>query len=265
MKASLEEKLAHSIELLQKGERLALSLSPGHGYMLSFSGGKDSQVLMEVAKMAGVKYRAEYYITSIDPPENVYFIRKNYPEVNFIHPKKNFFRLIEEKGLPTMWRRYCCERLKEGQAAQHVVITGVRAAESRKRASMHEIEIYSRRVEHQGKDRQRTIEQLEENEHRCIRGKDKIMMRPIFNWTDEEVWEFIEMRHLPVNPCYKEYHRVGCMFCPFASTEELNRNGQKYPLFERNIIRALTVYWRKCPTHPDASPEEYYKRWKTKR
>lgn len=259
----MENKELQVIENLRKWEKMACELNP-EGFFVAFSGGKDSQVVLDLVRRAGVKYRAYYSVTSIDPPENVYFIRKNYPEVIFIHPRRNFFKLIEQKGLPTIMRRYCCERLKEGLGAGHMVLTGVRAEESSKRAKYAQIEIFSRRVEHCGKERGRTYEQLEENEHRCIKGKDKLMVRPILNWTEEEVWDYIKRHDLPVNPCYEKHGRVGCMFCPFASKSDIELYEKEYPGFKPLIIRALTRFWGKVGEHYTESPMEYYEYWKVK-
>lgn len=68
-------KIDDSIRLIRKGEKLALALNPEDGYFVGFSGGKDSQVLLDLVKRAGVKYKAHYNVTTIDPPENVRFIR----------------------------------------------------------------------------------------------------------------------------------------------------------------------------------------------
>lgn len=251
------------IEKLRKWEPLALELNPD-GFFVAFSGGKDSVVMYDLVRRAGVRHRAFYSVTSIDPPDNVYYIRQHFPEVEFIHPKRNFFKLIETKGLPTIMRRYCCERLKEGLGAGYMVLTGVRAAESRKRAGYAEIEIFSRRVEHQGKPRGRSFEQLMESEHQCIKGRDKLMVRPILDWSDEEVWQYIREHHLPLNPCYQMHGRVGCMFCPFASKEDIEKYERQYPRFKPLIIRALTRYWSKTENHYADTPEEYYEYWKTK-
>ena len=97
---NLEDKISYSIELIRKGERLALALNPQDGYFVGFSGGKDSQALLQLVKMAGVRYKAYYSVTTNDPPPNVYFIRQHYPDVVFLHPKQNFFKLVEKKGLP---------------------------------------------------------------------------------------------------------------------------------------------------------------------
>lgn len=89
MKKELENKIANSIEFLRHGENLALQMNE-EGYFLAFSGGKDSQVLLWLAKQANVRYKAYYSVTTNDPPANVRFIRENYSEVTFLHPKKTF-------------------------------------------------------------------------------------------------------------------------------------------------------------------------------
>ena len=55
----LEDRIKYSIELLQKHEKTALNLNP-EGYYLGFSGGKDSQVIYELCKKAGVKFTAHF-------------------------------------------------------------------------------------------------------------------------------------------------------------------------------------------------------------
>lgn len=264
MSAQLRQRVEYSITQLRKGEQLALALNPDGGYYLAFSGGKDSQVVMELCKMADVRFTPHYSVTSIDPPDNVYFIRRHYPNVIFDHPKENFFRLIEKKGLPTMQRRFCCERLKEGLGAGNVVLTGVRAAESSKRASYAQLEIHSRRKEHATGSRERTIEQIMENEHQCIKGKDRVMLRPVLYWTEEEVWEFIRERKLPVNPCYGSVGRVGCMFCPFATRGQIAMYETRYPGFKKAILRAIEKYWMRTNEHMLSNPFEYYEWWKAK-
>lgn len=120
-------------------ERLK-AFCPPEGYYLAFSGGKDSQCVYHLCKMAGVKFDAHYCVTSIDPPELVRFIKKNYPDVKFErkHDKDGkpitMWTLIPEKGIPpTRLVRYCCEELKESNGAGRFTVTGVRQAESANR------------------------------------------------------------------------------------------------------------------------------------
>lgn len=261
----MTEKEKQSIELIRKGEKLALSMNP-EGYFVGFSGGKDSQVLLELVKRAGVKYKAYYSVTTNDPPQNVRFIREHYPEVIFIHPKKNFYTLVSENGLPTMIIRYCCNILKEQCGVGRAVLTGVRAEESVKRAKYNDVRVLSRRKEHADRTRKRTIEEIEQNEHRCIKGKDKLMIYPILHWSSQEVWEFIKKNNLPVNPCYEEDGRVGCMICPFAKRQQIERYEEQYPKIKETLLKALQKYLNKGENSRNfATAEEYYEWWKSRK
>lgn len=257
-------KVEYSIDLIRRGEKLALALNPQDGYFVGFSGGKDSQALLQLVKMAGVRYKAYYSVTTNDPPDNVYFIRQHYPEVEFLHPKENFFRLVEKRGLPTMYRRFCCEVLKEGGGVGCVVLTGVRAEESRKRAAYDEIQVFSHRKEHSEHTHTRTIEEIEENEHRCIKGKDKLMIYPLLRWTESDVWQFLHEQGLPTNPCYKHTGRVGCMFCPFSTKKQIDFYETQNPKYKERLLHSLAVFWTRCNEHELESPEQFYEWWKSK-
>ncbi|MFR4036315.1 MAG: hypothetical protein ACLTZT_00090 [Butyricimonas faecalis] len=106
---ALSDKIFNSICLLRKMEKMALQYSPD-GFHVAFSGGKDSQVIHELCRMAHVKFKAYFYQTSVDPPELLRFIRTNYPGVAWLKPEKTMFQLIlQKKMLPLRNRRYCCE------------------------------------------------------------------------------------------------------------------------------------------------------------
>lgn len=264
METQLNEKVKNAISLLRKGEALAVKMQPELGYFLAFSGGKDSQVLMDIVKKAGVKYRAFYSVTGNDAPENVYFIRKNYPEVEFIHPKEKYIKIIEKSGMPTILRRKCCERLKERVGKGCVVLTGVRAEESRKRAKYEEVMISSRRKEHEGKNAGRNEKWLEEVVHDCIKGQDRVLIHPLLSFTSSDIWKYIDKNKIPHNPLYEKCGRVGCMFCPFASKDQLNYYEKTYPKFKDSIIRALEKNIEKRKESVFKTGNELYEWWKSK-
>lgn len=255
----LKEKIDKSIALLRKIEPLALELNPTDGIYLAFSGGKDSQCLLKLAKMAGVRFKAWYSVTGIDSPQNVRFIMENYKEVNFIHHKKNFIRLVEEKGLPMMNSRYCCERLKENLGAGNLMVDGVRAAESARRAAYADIMVRSRRKENVTKGRNRSFEEITENQHRCIKGKDRIDVHPILEWTDADVWQFMAQQKLPYNETYTSMGRVGCMYCPYASRAQREEYIREYPLYYKRILKAVAVFLEKKPLFD--TPAQYIDWW----
>ena len=207
---NLQEKINYSIELIKKYEKIALKYSP-EGYHVAFSGGKDSQAILELTKMAGVQYKAYFYKTSIDPPEVTNFIKTNYPEVIWLAPRKTMFQMIlDKKGFPTMRARWCCQELKERQGLNEVVIIGIRAAESTKRAKRKEFE------------------------SECKLGKDKVMLSPIFTWLDKDVYEFLSLRDIRLCSLYKYHSRVGCLGCPL--NRKADKELERYPKVKRAYI-----------------------------
>ena len=97
---------------------------------VSYSGGKDSDVILELARMAGVKYRAIYKNTTIDPPGTIKHCMENGVEVM---RRKSFAQVIQAKGFPNFLRRFCCAELKEYKVLDRSV-QGIRRSESTKRA-----------------------------------------------------------------------------------------------------------------------------------
>jgi len=232
----IRQKIDYSIALLQKAEKIALTYHPD-GFRLAFSGGKDSIVMYRLAEMAGVKFTAHMQITTLDPPELMKFIRRNYPDVTFHRPEMNFYELIKKKKmLPLRQLRYCCQYLKEQGGAGMVTLIGIRAAESVRRSKRNEVEI----SRHKYSD---TFDQFNmdmEAKHVCIKGKDKLLVSPIFHWTDRDVWQFIRGNKMEYCKLYDEgYTRIGCMFCPMASIKSKQRDRIRYPKVEIAIKKSI--------------------------
>ena len=224
----LEEKINTAIERIRKCERLALKYSTD-GICVLFSGGKDSQCVLELTKMAGGKYTADFSNTTIEYPENIRFIKKHYPEVTIHRPKRTFVQLcIKQHCLPSRFRRFCCVELKETFGAGRLCVTGVRRAESAKRVKRAEV------TEWRGGKIKATYE-TKEIEHKCIKGVDKIIVNPIIDWTYRDVWTFIKQRKLPVNPCYTFANRVGCVMCPLALPKNRISDSIRYPAYVKMI------------------------------
>lgn len=258
MTEELKSKIEASIALIRKGEKLALLMQPQFGYHVGFSGGKDSQAVLELVKMAGVKYRAVYNVTTNDPPENVYFIRQHYPDVQFSHPEMTWLKIVEGNGLPNRLTRFCCRILKERSGVGFATITGVRHDESRNRGGYQSV-TKIRNKKYEAKD----LDEMEKSQFQCVGGKDKIMVYPILEWTERDVWDFIDERGLPHNPCYASVKRVGCLFCPFAGKRQLRLYRERYPKFHAAILRSLQRY---IDTHDTdfATAEECYDWWESK-
>ena len=258
----LRKKMLHSVELLQKAEKIALSYDAEQGYYLAFSGGKDSQALYHIAQLAGVKFQGHMNLTSVDPPEVIRFVKLNYPEVELIKPKKSIFQIaIERKILPTMRVRWCCEEYKEMAGAGKVTLIGIRKAESARRAKRNEVEISSRkfsgdiealeayrqeqrakRARRQSKEKGVNITNADEEKTLgCIHGKESLLISPIIHWTEQDVWEFLN-EVVSVSHCslYDEgWHRIGCIGCPMSSYKQKTLENERYPHVKRGWLQAI--------------------------
>ena len=66
-----------------------------------------------------------------------------------------------------------------------------------------------------------------------------LTVNAIYEWTDEDVWDFIKDRNIEVNPLYSQgFRRVGCALCPLSTPEEKKRVIQMYPTYMKAYINA---------------------------
>lgn len=200
---------------------------------ISFSGGKDSEVILELAKMAGIPYRAIYKNTSIDPPGTIAHCKSKGVEV--MAPTINFFDLVKKKGCPTRRARFCCEYLKEYKVLDRAV-QGIRRSESVKRAKRYKEPEVCRTYPHK-------------------QGKCRVYL-PILEWSDEDVAQFIVERGIKCHPLYYDEqgnfhvkHRLGCIGCPLRSDNGLG-DMVKYPKFLKRLISSSQVF---INTHPNST------------
>ena len=151
------DKVAIAIEFLK-------DVVPEEGFYVADSGGKDSCVILELVKMSGVKYEAHHNLTTIDPPELVYFLRDNHKDTTIDKPDKPFLKEMETRGFPMRINRWCCSDYKEKGGKGRMVVTGVRASESIKRSKRGVLET-------------------------CYKDTSKRYVNPILSWSEDDVWE----------------------------------------------------------------------------
>lgn len=251
----------NGIDKVEKAIKRLQLYEPPEGYYLCFSGGKDSVVIKALADMAGVKYDAHYNVTSVDPPELVRFIKKEYPEVEFDYPRdkdgnrETMWTLIPKKKMPpTRIARYCCAVLKERGGGGRLKITGVRWAESPRRKQSHgEATIMNKKMKEVAEQEYAHIAYkitpqggialpLDNRENaqmveQCYRTRDTTI-NPIIDWTDAEVWEFIHEYKVSYCELYDQgYKRLGCIGCPMSSNQQ--KELEDYPKYKELYLRAF--------------------------
>lgn len=198
----------------------------GKNPAVSFSGGKDSLVALDLSVRAGIK-KAVFSNTTIEFEETVKYVERirDFYGINLeiVRPPKNFFQLMEIFGFPSRRMRWCCEALKFGPLGKYALnncissfITGLRSNESKKRKKYNIV----------GKNPALPVPQI----------------NPLLNWKEEEIWQYIEEFSLPVNPLYKYgLKRVGCWPCPFKTKKGWEIIRKNFP----HLIRYLNFQIKK--------------------
>ncbi len=235
------DKVQQAIDRFRQYEEL----TEGKGFYIAFSGGKDSCCIKALADIAGVKYDAHYNVTGIDPPELVWFIKRDHPDVIFERPEKTIYSMMLEKsnGFPPMrWARWCCKLLKERGGAGRLIVTGVRWEESTKRKNRKVFEV-------------------------CRKGQNRKYLHPIIDWTEGDVWEFIHEYDMLYCKLYDEGRkRIGCLMCPSASTEQREEEARRYPRIAMQWRRYMKLLWddriaRGKPFTDWETPDEMFEWW----
>jgi len=220
------------------------------GYILKFSGGKDSLVLYHLAKEAGVKFTPVFDLTTLDPPEVIRFVRDNYPDVIINRPQTTVWRLIVKKRMPpTRFRRFCCDVFKERPGTLFpgkLILTGVRWAESPRRKKRKVLET-------------------------CQAYKGKSFLHPIIDWEEEDVWEYIHLKGLEYCSLYDEgWKRIGCIGCPMSSIEIRERELARYPKYKQAFLKTFERMLQAIKEHKGSNfepptqwktPEDVYEWW----
>lgn len=245
----------------QKAIARLKAFEPPDGYYLAYSGGKDSDCIKILAQLAGVKFEAVHNLTTVDAPETVYYV-KSQPDVRIDKAfDKNgnhitMWNLIVRKLMPpTRLVRYCCSELKERGGKGRVVITGVRWAESvRRKENAGTVEIIGKPKAMQKLAEEIGADYVVNNQGGLIMNNDndenrrmveqcyrttKTMVNPIIDWTDEDVWEFLNHYGCKSNPLYEcGFTRIGCIGCPIASKHRYFEFAH-YPKYKTLYIRAF--------------------------
>lgn len=223
MNNSLQKKVDSALKLLAAAEKMAAKVN--QPLEICYSGGKDSDVILELAKMAGVNFRAIYKNTTIDPPGTIQHVLNNGVEI--FRPKVSFRELLAKRGWPSRKLRFCCAHLKEYKILDYAVV-GIRANESWKRAQRYKEPEQCREYTKTSKVRQ---------------------YLPILNWSLDDVVEFIDARQIKCAPKYYDEdghfcanRRLGCLCCPLMSKKQRIDNFVKYPNMVKMYINQGKIY-----------------------
>ena len=227
----------------------------GKPLVCTYSGGKDSDVMLELFKRSGIPFEVHNSHTTADAPQTVQHIRKVFRALKmqgipyeigkptYEGKRTSMWELIPQKLMPpTRLVRYCCSVLKETGCKNRYIATGVRWDESNARSARAEFENI-------GKSKKEivrfdTVMLMNDNTasrrmtELCMQ-KNKMVVNPIIDWTHTDVWEYIRSEHIETCELYKMgYDRVGCIACPMAGKKRWKEFAD-FPKYKSLYIHAF--------------------------
>lgn len=202
--------LVDSLNFKQKVERSLLLIKEayekyGDSLVVANSLGKDSVCVWDLAKEVSPKIRRFIVTTRFKPKETVQFMYETvarYPELK-----------IYKSDTPIPDKLYetdpdkCCDILKVEPTRRAIEemnvkcwVTGLRCTEGRTRTDFQEVE---------------------------ERDEGLIKLNPILIWKEREVWQYLALNGVKVNPLYAQgYRSLGCAPCTNITSEEDERAGR---------------------------------------
>jgi len=208
-------------------------------FIVAFSGGKDSQVILDIVSrvIPPNQYKVVFTDTDMEIPftydiikYSEHFYTKKYEDLDFVIAKsdRKALELWESYGPPSRINRWCCSVLKTAlfgrkmkellstqRSPKLVVFEGVRSEESNKR------DTYSRIGE-------------------GVKHINIVNSRPIFRWNLTEVYLYMFYRNIRINKAYRYgLTRVGCSICPFASDWSEFIIRKLYPDLTKKYIKVI--------------------------
>lgn len=240
-----------AIERIKTASEMSLQ-HYGKPLVCTYSGGKDSDVMLEIFKRSGIPFEVHNSHTTADAPQTVYHIRKVFRDLElqgikcdigmpaYKGKRISLWSLIPQKLMPpTRMVRYCCDVLKENYGSDRFIATGVRWDESNKRKEWGSFSAPGKRIHASDKimlnndnDKKRRLTE------QCMQ-QNKMVVNPIIDWKHSDIWEFINQEHIKTCELYQcGYDRVGCIGCPLAGKKRY-REFADFPKYKQAYTHAF--------------------------
>lgn len=241
MALQMEDKVIYSKMIIQR-----FYIHQRGKVYVSYSGGKDSTVLLDLVRSLYPEVPAVYSDTGLEFPEIREFV-KNTPNVTMIRPEMSFREVIKTRGYPVVGK----EVAHIIDAAQRGVPYGLKMTTISRDETTFSKAHYAWLVDAPFrissdcckilKKKPMHVYEQESGRHAIIGTKgidSRLRMTNLQNlgsiqnekctplgiWTNEDIWQYIQSRDLPYCKIYDEgYNATGCIFCAFGIMQDRNR------------------------------------------
>ncbi|MEM3492737.1 MAG: phosphoadenosine phosphosulfate reductase family protein [Thermoplasmata archaeon] len=206
----------------------AIQKFPGYQIGVSFSGGKDSAVAMDLLSKCCADFFVLFVDTGLEFPETLEYVKKAAAgkKLFVLHPDTSFWDLIWKMGPPAKDYRWCCKVCKLAPVAKFVAEhqRKILCVEGRRKA-----ESFAREK----------IELVEQNPF--VPGQ--VLVNPVRDWSSFHVWLYILWKNIEVNPLYfRDFERIGCYLCPAEQACEFEEVGRLHPEMHGRLMEFLRAW-----------------------
>jgi len=216
---------------------------------ISFSGGKDSTVLLHLVRNLYPDVVAVYCDTGLEFPEIKEFVKET-ENVVTLRPEMNFKKVITEYGYPIISKEIALtiEYARKGSAWAISKLNGEREWGNHKKYKFlldapfkitdkccykmkkEPFKIYEKETElkpfigtmaSEGGQRETAYKRTGCNSFESAKPKSV----PLGFWMEQDIWDYLNLYKIPYSKIYDMgYQRTGCMFCAFGAHLEKGEN-----------------------------------------
>lgn len=280
---SLEQKIDHAVGAVE-----AFKSKTGRPLYVSFSGGKDSTVLLDLCRrFIDSKIKAVFNNTGNEYPEIIKFIRET-ENVHIISPKVSVREMIKENGFPLISKEQS-QYIREAKSTKSEKLLDIRlkgtirpggrksgCISKRWNFLIYESFMVSEKCCYILKKRPFRAYEKETGERPILgimaeesRLRQQSYIRrggcnlfktnhessfPLSIWTEQDIWDYIHKFNVSYCPIYdnKDCLRTGCMFCGFGAHLDKNSRFDLVYRLHPNIYKAMMNYTNNGISYRDA-------------